>query len=854
MLNDLFIIPDYDEARAIVTFTAPAEGQEAEWSVLDGSDVVNQGHAPCQPGEDVRIEVPMPGFKPWNVDTPHLYTLRLRLDGAPPTGHLTDFGMRKIHVTRDALYVNNEKFYVRGVIRGREAHDHPNLENLPLEEYYAKYIRMARHYGFNFIRFHSVVPPDACFRVADRLGVFLHIEMRKYFGRYQEERMTMNEEGMLLDEDEWTEMVLQLRNHPSLMIYCMGNEIDHPGRNPFCKEMYDLTHQLDPTRLFLDTCSRGEFDREAVDLDVQHMGYFFPLGHSYDMFDDTQSWVRFGSATGLPMIEQDAEEDYTGKITRSVPSPRPVLAHEVCHYAALRDLDALDRKFERTDAEKPWWIDELKKLVRQKHHEGHYPLLLEASRRFQVLSWRLTLEAVRRSRVLSGFHFLQFADTDRYENSNGLLDCFAEPLGVDAQKFLRFNGDAVILADLPRRTFFEREEIEIPVILSHFSPSIAGPADFTFTLAGSRGAFPAIQGGMKRFDLDERGRREVCRLRLRLPASGKPAAATLSLRLSARDDSWTIENAWDLWIYPNRPHELPGMKATVDLGEVYPAIRYPQIEHAGSMETPEQLMIVHRFSQAVLEHLAKGGAVLMLYRVPATRDRKTRADRETYYLPATWDRFKGVIWDRGHNCGAIVRSHPALEGFPHDGFLNLQFRSLVDDADKIVLDDFPVAVEPIMEGVDKATRDRFDVYTYKLSELQPDRTMRRFGYLFEVRVGPGRLLVSGFNFTGLNTGVPETCALFEALVRYVTSDAFQPRTEISPDVLEAYLLEKGKGPIVKERRMTQYWQLDEEPLESKRYWQESIEYLDDEPIVEDAWISEHQEDKLKRQGSGHLQE
>jgi hypothetical protein len=319
----------------------------------------------------------------------------------------------------------------------------------------------------------------------------------------------------------------------------------------------------------------------------------------------------------------------------------------------------------------------------------------------------------------------------------------------------------------------------------------------------------------------------------------------LTFKLTARDGSYAVENSWNLWLYPNRPEDMPPVKATLALDEVRPTARYPQIEAVGDPEEPAQLIIAHRFTEPILKHLAQGGDALMLYRVPATRDRKAPAPRERYYLPATWDRFKGVIWDRGHNCGAFMRPSPALDGFPHDGFVDLQFHGLIDDCDKIVLDDFPVEIAPIVEGVDKASRDRFDVYNFKLSELQPAYTMRKFGYLFEVRVGEGRLLVSGFNFTGLNTGRPEACAMFESLMRYIVSDAFQPVASVSAEELETYLLEKGRGPIVKERRMTQYWQLDEEPLESKRYWRESIEYLDEEPVELDRWMRESQKGKLE---------
>jgi len=222
--------------------------------------------------------------------------------------------------------------------------------------------------------------------------------------------------------------------------------------------------------------------------------------------------------------------------------------------------------------------------------------------------------------------------------------------------------------------------------------------------------------------------------------------------------------------------------------------------------------------------------------VPETRARARPAEKETYYLPATWDRFKAVIWDRGTNCGAFIREHPLMRDFPHDGCMNLQFHALVNDCDKIVLDDFPCEVEPIMQGVDKAVRDRFDVYTYKLPEFQPKWTLRKFAYLFELGVGKGRLFVTGFNFTGLNHNVPETCAMFETIIRYVTSGAFQPAAEISPRELEQYLIEKGKAPRIKERRMTQFWQLDDQPLELRKYWRESLEYLGEKPLQPDDFL------------------
>ncbi len=840
--DDIFVHPLYDEGKVAMQITAPAGCEKIAWEVLDkGKKIASGSSTDFKAKKLFKTAEAIRNFKPWNVNTPYLYTFKTILTVKGKTEECSiRFGMRKYSVTTESFYLNNENLFLRGVIRGREAHDHPDLANLGMYEYYAKYMRMMKLYGFNFIRFHSFVPPMECFQAADDLGILIHVEMRKYYGKYQKERSTMDAQGSLLNRDEWIDMVKRLRNCTSLMVYCMGNEIDHPGRNPICQEFYEMTHELDPSRFFLDTCSRGEFDRRSVDLDVQHMSYFYPWGHSYNMFENPQNWIISGSASGIPMIVKDASEAENWKIARKVPSRRPVLAHEICHYAGLRDLDSLEKKFDKFCPEsKPWWIGELKKLIALKgFSRSEYDLMKKASDRFQLLAWKLGLEAARRSKILSGFHFLQFCDTDRYENSNGIVDCFDDKKGIDEVQFRKFNGDTVLLADMSRRVFFEGEKLLIPVIVSHFSAELSGVMTFRFTLQDAKGN-PVLSGDFPNVDLIERGRHDICELTLKMPAPGKAAAYKLVFELVDEAGKTVVDNNWNLWSFPDNAKAFPKMDVDMQLDEVFPNVRYPQLaQKAGA-----QLMIANRFSKALIDHVAKGGDAWVMYRVPVTRDRKVRAPKEKYYLPAVWDRFKAIIWDRGHNSGAFTRSSGAWANFPNDGFVDMQFANLINDSDKVILDDFPVKVEPIMEGVDRAVRDRFDVYNFKLSELQPAYTMRKFGYLFELKVGKGRLLVSGFNFTGLNHNDPETVGMFESIMKYLASKRFAPKAEISAKALSDYLLKKGEGPIVKERRMTQYWQLDEEPLESLKYWNEALAYIGEEVKEQDVWLK-HQANKL----------
>ncbi|MEN6315351.1 MAG: glycoside hydrolase family 2 TIM barrel-domain containing protein [Clostridiaceae bacterium] len=827
ILKDLFIVPDIDHSRALISFTVPDGCSNVKWKVESDNELVCSGDTALEPKCACSLAAKFDKVILWNIHSPHLYTLKLILtiNGDEFTAE-EDFGMRKIHVSGKDIYVNNEKFYVRGYIRGREAHDHPNLENLPLVKYYEKNIRAAKDYGFNFIRFHSRIPPEECFEAADRLGIFIHVEIRKYYGKYQKERTMMNDAGELINEKDWVDAILSLRNHPSLMVYCMGNEIRHPGTNPQVEHIAKVTRETDPTRLFIDTCAHGEFDRTYVDIDVQHMSYFYPFGANYNMFENTYNWLIFGSCKGTQMYENDGDGyDFNYKVTRAIAPKRPILAHEICHYTALRDIDKLDEKFTSLHIEKPWWIDEVKKLIKLKRLEKDYPMMLEASRRFQFLSWKLGIEAARRSRLLSGFHFLQLSDTERYENSNGIIDCFDDKTGIDEKEFLAFNNDSAILADLPRRTYFENEKVKIPVYLSHFSNEIPGNLDFAFELRSTKRNSIVLAGGLKGIDLSEKGLREIVNIEIKLPLTDVSEELLLECKLVNENMEAVISNHWKIWVFPDRAEAIPETRCTVQLDDIKLDLRYPQLKSEGSPDKPEKLLIVNRFSKEVLKHMENGGDVLMLYRIPETRDRKVRANKEGYYLPGTWDRMKGIIWDRGTNHGGFVRSNKALGSFPNDGFIDLQFHDLIDDCDKIVLDDFPCDMDPIIQGVDKACRDRFDVYTFGLSELQPGWTMRKFGYLFELRVGKGRLLISGFNFTGLNSNKPEVCAMFESLLKYAVSDDFKPKASIEAGKLEKYLLEKGKQPRIKERKMTQYWQLNDAPLESDRYWKEAEEYI-----------------------------
>jgi hypothetical protein len=219
---------------------------------------------------------------------------------------------------------------------------------------------------------------------------------------------------------------------------------------------------------------------------------------------------------------------------------------------------------------------------------------------------------------------------------------------------------------------------------------------------------------------------------------------------------------------------------------------------------------------------------MLIYRTDWTRHLLHKdMNAPEYSFRHVWERFKGVIWDRGTiNGGPDDKDTLNRHGFATDGQINYQYYNLIDDSDKINLDEFPAEVHSLVSGLDKCNRDRFDPKKFCLPELMYDRTMRNFSYAFSLRVGKGRLLVTGFNFTGAMNYDPATVAMLKALVSYCRTDAaFGATAPIEVSALREYLSSVAKVGPQKERMMTQYWQLDDEPVESMAYWKESERYL-----------------------------
>ncbi len=780
------VLPDPEARRLLLWFPQPiaAEAPRVELAIEapDGG-ARHRIETTTTVGPD-RLSFDWPATLPrewWSVDQPRLYRLigRVEIGTAAFTLDHT-FGLRWWSTEAGQIRLNGRPFYVRGCIRGITAHDHPNLTGLPDREADAKSIRATRAFGFNYVRWHSTIPSERYLDTADRLGLAVQVELG-----FEYKGGTFH-----FDQERWERTIRRISRHPSVAVYCLGNEIRQAGNYPEMRAMIEQARRWDPAPLVMDNCGWGQPDRPAPDVYCQHVAYFFPYGDHADMFERIIGFDLEGFCQTPPPAPGEP-----GSVERPL---RPTTAHEVCHYIAMRDLDRLEQKWrqwhervkpaaDHEAAALPWWVGRLRELYREKGIDQEEPDLRRASQRFQGMAQRHVLESIRLNPVLQGYQMLQMADCWRYENTNGLLDAFDDPIHWDPAEFARFNADTVLVTRFgPERSFAAGETVRLPAYLSHFGEQTIRSATLRATLTANGktlahadlGPFESLAPGL---------RHELGEVALAIPRDAPAQEAELTFTLEGEAGA-TVENRWKLWVLP-----APGRRPD--------ARRDPRIVREMTAET--------------LDEIARGEHRLWLYRPDYLFDK--HQPRPAFDFTARRDLMKGVIWDRGDNLGAVVRDHPALGGLPHDGVADWQFAPLLHRGAKINLDQFPVPIRPIVQGVDRPVRDRMEVSKLGKRDFDPAHTCRRWGWLFELAIGDGRLLVCGFN---LDT--PSTIGhhLLEAMLGYLDHPAAEPSARLEADALRTYLTEQARTEPHAEPPMTEYWLRDKDPVETTLFWQE----------------------------------
>ncbi len=448
-----------------------------------------------------------------------------------------------------------------------------------------------------------------------------------------------------------------------------------------------------------------------------------------------QGWGS-GLASRINVRPPETTTDYRDYIRAR---PVPVISHEIGQWCVYPNFDEIPKY---RGYLKPKNFEIYRDFL---HAHGlarlAHPFLM-ASGRLQTLCYKEDIESALRTPGMAGFELLDLHDFPGQGTALvGVLDPFWEGKGyVTAKEYRRFCNQTVPLARLPKRVFTTAEQLTAAVEAAHFGPepierAVAG---WKVVTAGNavlaRGEFSArpipIGNG-------------IALGGIAVELRGFPAPAHCRLVVSVAG----FENDWDLWVYPA---EAPRPAAP-------------------------DLRVTSQFDEVARTWLEGGGKLLLSLPGEAVRN---------YPAAPVKLGFSSIFWNTAWTgrqapttLGILCNPrHPALAEFPTDFHSDWQWWYLVHRAGALRLDLLPAGVEPIVRVIDDWT------------------TARPLGLVVEGRVGPGKIVVCGFDLTR-GADDPVSTQMLRSLSDYMLSGRFAPRSALTPDQIRGLTASAGQTPV-----------------------------------------------------------
>lgn len=187
----------------------------------------------------------------WSLQTPVLYIAEVLLlvNGNETDRYTASFGIRSIEITAtNGFQLNGEKIKLRG---GCIHHDNGILGAVAIDRAEERKIELLKASGFNAIRSSHNPPSEKLLEACDRLGMLV---INEPFDHWQKAK-NPEDYHRFFDkywEEDFSSMILRDRNHPSIFLWSIGNEIPeraNPEGLEITKKLISKAKELDPTRL-----------------------------------------------------------------------------------------------------------------------------------------------------------------------------------------------------------------------------------------------------------------------------------------------------------------------------------------------------------------------------------------------------------------------------------------------------------------------------------------------------------------------------------------------------------------------------------------------------------------------------
>lgn len=551
--------------------------------------------------------------KLWDEFSPYVYGLTARFTKGKTlmAADSTTFGMRDIRVKDGHLAVNGHRIFLRGTL---ECCIFPLTGCPPTDEAgWEKVFGSAKSWGLNHLRFHSYCPPEAAFRVADRLGFYLQIELPVW-------SLTIGQDPAMnrFLYDEYKRIIANYGNHPSFCLLSAGNELQPDFR--FLNDFVSYMKQHDPRHLYTTT------------------SFTFEEGHGKqpepaDQYFVTQ-WTEKGWVRGQGVF--DAEQPNFNKDYRQATTDihTPLISHEIGQYSVYPNLEEIKKYTGTLD---PLNFKAIRDDLQAKGLIGKAADYLLASGKLAVQLYKEEIERAMKTPKFDGFQLLGLQDFSGQGTALvGLVDAFWDNKGLTDERYFRqFNAPVTPLARFEKATWRSDETFRADVEIANYGKDDIMGKPVTWQLSDTEGkvvgqgqlaAQSIIQGQVTSIGAIEVALAEV------------KDASQLTLQVNVKGTEWM--NTWSIWVYP------------------------------ADLRLPKTDVVTTQDLNAAMEALKKGQKVLF------SPKKENVKGLEGKFLPVFWSpvHFPRQAGTMGL---LVSPTHPALAHFPTEMHSNWQWWNLV---------------------------------------------------------------------------------------------------------------------------------------------------------------------------------
>jgi len=192
------------------------------------------------------LKLPVANPLLWSAELPHLYRVVVVLrDGAGNIieAEAYDVGFRKVEIQQGLLKLNGKPLLIRGTNR----HEHHPIHGQVMDaETMRQDIMLMKQHNFNAVRCSHYPNHPLWYRLCDKYGMYVVDEANiETHGMVPMNRLSDDPVWLPAMTERVTRMVLRDFNHPSIIIWSLGNESGHGANHD---ALYRWIKSVDPAR------------------------------------------------------------------------------------------------------------------------------------------------------------------------------------------------------------------------------------------------------------------------------------------------------------------------------------------------------------------------------------------------------------------------------------------------------------------------------------------------------------------------------------------------------------------------------------------------------------------------------